>query len=74
MTQFNYRNAYRLAVQTNRELHASIDAYRELLDAAKTELAHCYERINELEIENQLLKHQLDLAEKHIMHEHKPQS
>ena len=49
MTQFNYRNAYRLAVQTNRELHASIDAYRELLDAAKAELARCYERINELE-------------------------
>ena len=48
---FNYKNAYRLAIQTNRELHGALDAYKVLLDAAKQELAKCYERIRELEQE-----------------------
>ena len=51
MTDFNYKNAYRLAIQTNRELHASIEAYKVLLDAAKAEIAKCYARIGELENE-----------------------
>ena len=50
-TDFNYKNAYRLAVQTNRELHASIEAYKVLLDATKEELARAYARIHELEEE-----------------------
>ena len=53
MGEFNYKNAYRLAVQTNRELHASIEAYKTLLDAAKAELAKCYEQIHQLEHEKE---------------------
>ena len=51
MTDFNYKNAYKLAIQTNRELHSAIEAYKTLLDAAKVELAKCYEKINQLEQE-----------------------
>lgn len=56
MAEFNYRNAYRLAIQTNRELHASIEAYKVLLDAAKDELEKCYEQINKLEHEKEDLR------------------
>ena len=45
MAEFNYKNAYRLAIQTNRELHGTIDAYKTLLDAAKAEITRCYDQI-----------------------------
>ena len=53
---FNYRNGYRLAVQTNRELHATIEAYKTLLDAVKDELARVYD-------ENQQLKDRIEYLE-----------
>lgn len=56
MAEFNYRNAYRLAIQTNRELHSAIEAYKTLLDAAKAEVARVYE-------ENQKLKERVEYLE-----------
>ena len=44
------------------------DLMKELIQEMKVLIA----RNAELEIENQLLKRQLDIAEKHIMREHEP--
>lgn len=57
MTAFNYKNAYRLATQTNRELHMNLDTYKSMYDEAQkeikrkdAEIARLRQEINELRI------------------------
>ena len=38
MTNFNYKNAYKLAIQTNRELHISLDAYKSMYEESQKEI------------------------------------
>ena len=55
MAAFNYKNAYKLAIQTNRELHISLDSYKVMyensqqeLEAARKEIARLREEIREM--------------------------
>lgn len=57
MAPFNYKNAYKLAIQTNRELHISLDAYKSMYDESqkeiqkyKAEIAHLQEEIRQMRI------------------------
>lgn len=59
MTAFNYKNAYKLAIQTNRELHITLDSYKEMHDAdqkelkaAQAEIARLREEISKLRMQN----------------------
>lgn len=59
MTAFNYKNAYKLAIQTNRELHITLDSYKAMheqdqqeLKAARAEIARLREEISKLRMEN----------------------
>lgn len=38
MVNFNYKNAYKLAVQTNRELHINLDAYKSMYEESQKEI------------------------------------
>ena len=38
MVNFNYKNAYKLAIQTNRELHISLDAYKSMYEESQKEV------------------------------------
>ena len=38
MVNFNYKNAYKLAIQTNRELHISLDAYKSMYEESQKEI------------------------------------
>jgi hypothetical protein len=57
MADFNYKNAYKLAIQTNRELHAALETYKSLLAAMKAEL-------DEVKAENKELKYRIEGLEK----------
>ena len=55
MAAFNYKNAYKLAIQTNRELHISLDSYKVMyenaqqeLEAARKEIARLREEIRQM--------------------------
>jgi len=55
MAAFNYKNAYKLAIQTNRELHISLDSYKAIheqdqreLEAAHKEIARLREEIRQM--------------------------
>lgn len=55
MAAFNYKNAYKLAIQTNRELHISLDSYKAMheqdlreLEAARKEIARLREEIRQM--------------------------
>lgn len=48
MTPFNYKNAYKLAIQTNKELHMSIDSYKVMLGELQRELEEKKQEIIEL--------------------------
>ena len=56
MADFNYKNAYKLAVQTNRELHAAIETYKALLASVKHEA-------DQLKTENKQLRDRIDYLE-----------
>lgn len=58
MTTFNYKNAYKLAIQTNRELHITLDSYKVMhendqkeLRRAQTEIARLREELNQLRLQ-----------------------
>jgi predicted nuclease with TOPRIM domain len=51
MTPFNYKNAYKLAIQTNRELHISLDAYKSMYDESQKEIQNCKAEIARLQEE-----------------------
>lgn len=58
MTVFNYKNAYKLAIQTNRELHITLDSYKVMhdndqkeLQHARTEIARLREELNQLRMQ-----------------------
>ena len=53
---FNYKNAYRLAVHTNRELHATIETYKALIAAIKHEN-------DQLKEENRKMRDRIDYLE-----------
>lgn len=48
MAPFNYKNAYKLAIQTNRELHISLDAYKVMNENLQKDLKKANEEINRL--------------------------
>ena len=55
MAAFNYKIAYKLAIQTNRELHISLDSYKVMyenaqqeLEAARKEIARLREEIRQM--------------------------
>ena len=50
MAPFNYKNAYKLAIQTNRELHISLDAYKFMYDESQKEIQKCKAEIARLAI------------------------
>lgn len=57
MAPFDYKNAYKLAVQTNRELHISLDAYKVMnenlqrdLKKAEAEIARMREEIRNMRV------------------------
>ena len=56
MADFNYKNAYKLAIQTNRELHAAIESYKMLLASMKNE-------VDQLKSENKKLRDRIDYLE-----------
>lgn len=58
MTVFNYKNAYKLAIQTNRELHITLDSYKIMhendqkeLQKARAEIAKLRAELNELRLQ-----------------------
>lgn len=58
MVAFNYKNAYKLAIQTNRELHITLDAYKVMhdndqkeLQRAQAEIARLREEINQIRLQ-----------------------
>ena len=51
MAPFNYKNAYKLAIQTNRELHISLDAYKSMYDESQKEIKKCKAEIARLQEE-----------------------
>ena len=51
MATFNYKNAYKLAVQTNKELHMALGSYKTMLEEAQKELKDCYAQIDKLRAE-----------------------
>lgn len=58
MVAFNYKNAYKLAIQTNRELHITLDSYKVMhendqkeLRHAHAEIAHLREELNQLRLQ-----------------------
>ena len=51
MAPFNYKNAYKLAIQTNRELHISLDAYKFMYDESQKEIQKCKAEIARLQEE-----------------------
>lgn len=48
MAPFNYKNAYKLAIQTNRELHISLDAYKVMNENLQKDLKKANAEINRL--------------------------
>lgn len=57
MAAFNYKNAYKLAIQTNRELHIALDSYKVMyensqkeLEAAQKEIARLRQEINNMRL------------------------
>lgn len=59
MTAFNYKNAYKLAIQTNRELHMTLDSYKVMheedqraLQQARAEIAKLREELGKLRMQN----------------------
>lgn len=48
MAPFNYKNAYKLAVQTNRELHISLDAYKNMYEESQREIKQYQAEITRL--------------------------
>jgi len=57
MTAFNYKNAYKLAIQTNRELHMTLDSYKVMhendqkeLERARAEIARLRNEINKMRL------------------------
>lgn len=58
MVAFNYKNAYKLAIQTNRELHITLDSYKSMhendqkeLKQARAEIARLRSELNELRMQ-----------------------
>lgn len=63
MVTFNYKNAYKLAIQTNRELHITLDAYKVMhdndqkeLQRAQAEIARLREEINQMRLQQAGIK------------------
>lgn len=63
MVAFNYKNAYKLAIQTNRELHITLDAYKVMhdndqkeLQRAQAEIARLREEINQMRLQQAGIK------------------
>jgi len=57
VTAFNYKNAYKLAIQTNRELHMTLDSYKVMhendqkeLERARAEIARLRNEINKMRL------------------------
>ncbi len=48
MSEFNYKNAYKLAVRTNKELHDTIDSYTAMLEELQQELERVTRENDEL--------------------------
>ncbi len=48
MVNFNYKNAYKLAVQTNKELHKTLDSYKYMLEEAEKEIERLQHENTEL--------------------------
>lgn len=48
MTAFDFKNAYRLAVQTNRELHMTLDSYKVMYEQAQKDLKAAQAEITRL--------------------------
>ena len=51
MVNFNYKNAYKLAIQTNRELHISLDAYKSMYEESQKEVKEYQAEIARLQEE-----------------------
>ena len=64
MAEFNYKNAYKLAIQTNKGLHDTLDAQQALLDSLQKELIRCHEEIDDLRQTNQKLENYIDDIER----------
>lgn len=56
MTAFNYKNAYKLAIQTNRELHITLDSYKVMHENDQKELQHARAEIAKLHAELNALR------------------
>ena len=48
MAAFDFKNAYRLAVQTNRELHLTLDSYKAMYEQAQQDLKAAREEVSRL--------------------------
>ena len=48
MAVFDFKNAYRLAIQTNRELHMTLDSYKVMYENAQKEIKACHDEIARL--------------------------